>query len=136
MVQAKFPKKRTFLTPWYAHVRSCYLHFVIRTSVLLPTMCKKSSTENSRNCFENFYGRYLLSEVKRKFLTLPERCTTRYFPFFFATTFRSLALVYTYFGNNIFGDNENNTVQNVSWKFWNWFLLKTSDTAGDNQELL
>ena len=62
---------------------------------------------------------YLFSEVKRKLLTLPKRCTTRHFPLFFATTFRPLALVYTYFGNNIFGDNENNTVQNVSWKFWN-----------------
>ena len=114
-----FPKSEHFLP-------LDMLMYVLVTSILWFALLsyylrcvKKSSTENSRNCFENFYGRYLLSEVKRKFLTLPERCTTRYFPFFFATTFRSLALVYTYFGNNIFGDNENNTVQNVSWKFWN-----------------
>ena len=39
--QAKFSKKRTFLTPRYAHVHSCYLRFEIRSFALLPTMCKK-----------------------------------------------------------------------------------------------
>ena len=38
---AKFSEKRTFFTPWYAHVRVrirwCYLRFEIRPVAILPT---------------------------------------------------------------------------------------------------